>query len=209
MKIYIQKYCQIKELSCKINGETIYSSPDASFNNVEFLSALYREMKTAYPKYFKMDGLSRLGFLTADILLKNTAFANDVPKENMGMFISNNASSLDTDINYQKTIGEDYFPSPAVFVYTLPNILMGEIAIRYKILGENTFFVSESFDTKTIFQYVYQSFQQSGLDSAIIGWVDFLQDTCESFLFLLTNKETEGQLNTEFTEESIQIIYKS
>lgn len=209
MKVYIQKYCQIKDKKCKINGIPVYTSEDSSQSNTEFLTALYREMNTGYPKYFKMDTLSRLGFLTADLLLKDTEFATGEPKSEMAMIISNSASSLETDINYQKTIGDEYFPSPAVFVYTLPNILMGEIAIRYKILGENTFFVSENFDSYTIFKYVYQSFQEDGLNAAIVGWVDFLEDKCESFLFLLNTEKSENSLNHEFTQESIEIIYKS
>ena len=42
---------------------------------------------------------------------------------------------------FQETIqhADSYYPSPALFVYTLPNIVTGEIAIRNKYYGETSF----------------------------------------------------------------------
>src|SRR3712207_7060242 len=44
---------------------------------------------------------------------------------------------------YEQTICHraQFFPSPSVFVYTLPNIVTGEIAIRNHYHGETHFFV--------------------------------------------------------------------
>ncbi len=38
-----------------------------------------------------------------------------------------------------------------LFVYTLPNILIGEICIKFKIQGESNFFVSQFVDYKNLF----------------------------------------------------------
>jgi 3-oxoacyl-[acyl-carrier-protein] synthase-1 len=38
----------------------------------------------------------------------------------------------------------NYYPSPALFVYTLPNIVTGEIAIRHHIQGETSFYVLDN-----------------------------------------------------------------
>jgi hypothetical protein len=57
------------------------------------------------------------------------------------LVFANRSSSLDTDFKYQESINsqENYFPSPAVFVYTLPNICVGEISIKHKMQTENAF----------------------------------------------------------------------
>ena len=61
------------------------------------------------------------------------------------MVFANSNSSLDVDIKHNASIAdkEKYFPKPAVFVYTLPNIMLGELSIRHLLRGENIFFVSE------------------------------------------------------------------
>jgi len=203
MELSITKYCQIKNNSFSINGESVFSNTDLSAS--EFLTALYRHEQVGYPKFFKMDYLSKTGFLAADLLLKDTDFYGDKPKQNLGIFISNKSSSLDTDVAFQQTIGNEYFPSPSVFVYTLPNIVMGEIAIKHKIFGENTFFVNRDFDIKAVCDYVSQAFAESDMQQAIIGWIDYFNQHCEAFV-MLVEKRADGTPN--FTQEIIQNLYK-
>ena len=95
-------------------------------------------------KFYKMDNLCKLGYVAAEYLLKDT---NYHPKE-IGIILANASSSLDTDCKHQAIISKegDKAASPAVFVYTLPNVVLGEICIRHKIQGENTFFVRRQSD---------------------------------------------------------------
>ena len=105
-----------------LNGDTISTAN---------IAGLYREFVGDYPKFFKMDSLCKLGFIGSELLLKGI---NAEEKENAAIILFNRNGSLITDRNYQKTITDDnYFPSPALFVYTLANIVTGEIAIRNKI----------------------------------------------------------------------------
>ena len=69
--------------------------------------------------------------------------------------ICNADASLDTDIKYLATTKE--LPSPSVFVYTLPNIMIGEICIRNHFKGESFFFISENPDPVFFEQYVVWS----------------------------------------------------
>ena len=77
--------------------------------------------------------------MAAEYLLEGKTFA---PLE-MGMLLANAASSLHTDIRHQQLIDRegDQAASPAVFVYTLPNVVSGEICIRHKIQGETNLFL--------------------------------------------------------------------
>lgn len=106
-----------------------------------FLLALYKHAGINYPKFYKMDNLSKLGFLAAEMILKNPTLILDFKKEDIAIVLYNRNSSLDTDINYFETVKE--MASPALFVYTLPNILIGELCIRHGFKGENIFFLRD------------------------------------------------------------------
>jgi 3-oxoacyl-[acyl-carrier-protein] synthase-1 len=101
---------------------------------------LYRAHIADYPKFFKMDPLSRLGFVATELLLKES------PKADYGVLLFNRSSSLADDSAFQATIQnrDNWFPSPALFVYTLPNIVTGEIAIRNHFQTETNFIVLDA-----------------------------------------------------------------
>ena len=85
----------------------------------------------------------------------------------------NRSSSLMTDRKYLETIAEDnYYPSPALFVYTLPNIITGEIAIRNKYNGETSFYILPERDEKTMEMVLRAAFLDKKTRSAIAGWLD-------------------------------------
>ena len=137
----ISSYCHIKNNQVSLNGDVIFSEEHGSFS--EFIKAAYKTQNTKYPKFFKMDHLSKLAFLASDILLKSQSL-NLEEENNIALVFSNKASSLDTDLKHQESIQkkDNYYPSPAVFVYTLPNICLGEISIKYKLYSENSFFIA-------------------------------------------------------------------
>ena len=85
-----------------------------------------------------------------------------MPKRNNGLqkpalFRRTRAASLDTDLKHQATIAnpQEYYPSPAVFVYTLPNICLGEISIRHQLHTEGSFFVLDSYQQAAPFLQTY------------------------------------------------------
>lgn len=135
------------------------------------ITGIYRERIGNYPKFFKMDWLCKLGFVTAGLLLK------DIPaeeKENAAIILFNRNGSLITDRNYQQTIcDENYFPSPALFVYTLANIVTGEIAIHNKIYGETSFHVLPHQDRALMDDIVQDAFLTSDPSFILTGWVDY------------------------------------
>lgn len=139
------------------------------------LAEIYRTHIGDYPKFFKMDSLSKLGFLAAEFLLR------DIPpeqKENAAVVLFNRSGSLVTDRNYQRTIAlnDNYFPSPALFVYTLANIVTGEIAIRHKIYGETAFYILPERDDATIERVVADMLLTSSPTMVVAGWVDWLDE---------------------------------
>ena len=69
------------------------------------------------------------------------------------------------------------FPSPALFVYTLPNIVAGEIAIRNKYEGETSAYVLEEFNRDMIDAIVKQAFQDRITKDALVLWIDCPSDS--------------------------------
>ncbi|MBO7459493.1 MAG: 3-oxoacyl-ACP synthase, partial [Bacteroidales bacterium] len=91
------------------------------------LTELYRNHIGDYPKFFKMDTLSKLGFIASELLLNIEGDRDFEPREDRAVIFFNRSASLQADTHYQSTIQdpEHFFPSPAAFVYTLPNIVTG------------------------------------------------------------------------------------
>jgi hypothetical protein len=146
-----------------------------------------------------MDQLCKLGFLAAEILLKDLNHEKKYGDTETGLVLCNARASLDVDLKYAKTIQTG--ASPALFVYTLPNIVIGEISIRHRFKGENAFFVFKRFDGNFIAEYVNGLFDQKLVKSCICGWVDILKEDYRAILFLVETDNPEKVL--PFTAENL------
>jgi len=190
----IKSYCHLKSQTFSVNGIIIFSDDAEDFS--AFIKNAYKFFKTDYSKFFKMDNLSKLAFLAADVLLKNENLKEE--ENNIALVFSNKASSLDTDRKHQAAIenDEEYFPSPAVFVYTLPNICLGEISIKHKLYSENSFFIFDRFNAEHLQLYTNSLLRSNKAEKVLCGWVDFDENSYDAFLYLVEN-EGEIEHNTE------------
>lgn len=136
------------------------------------LTSLYKQMIGNYPKFYKMDGLSRLGFVASEILLN--AEKGETDKERAIIFF-NHSSSIASDRNYKESINDkdNYFPSPSIFVYTLPNIVTGEIAIRNHFHGETSFFILPDKEKRLMEEILQASCRDAQSKSFLTGWIDY------------------------------------
>ena len=148
------------------------------------LTSLYRQMIGNYPKFYKMDGLSRLGFVASEILLNAEKGDTDVERreeegerllEERAIIFFNHSSSIASDRNYKESINDkdNYFPSPSIFVYTLPNIVTGEIAIRNHFHGETSFFILPDKDERMMEEILQASCRDDQSKSFLTGWIDY------------------------------------
>ena len=138
------------------------------------LAELYRAHVGDYPKFFKMDTLSKLGFVASELLLQAEGAPRFEPREDCAVIFFNRSASLQADTAYQATIQDpdNFFPSPAAFVYTLPNIVTGEIAIRNKYFGETSFIVLPELDPQIMAQQLQLAFLDPMTTSVLGGWLD-------------------------------------
>ena len=175
---------RIENSSVFINNELIFHSEEPDFGI--FIRDTYKKSGGNNMKFYKMDDLCKLGYVAAEYLLKDKTFA---PLE-MGMLLANATSSLHTDIRHQQLIDQDgdRAASPAVFVYTLPNVVSGEICIRHKIQGENTFFITKAYQPEKLERYARIVMQKGKLNYCIIGWCELLKNTYRA-VFKLIEKQ--------------------
>ena len=139
-----------------------------------FLKEMYYKLDLDYPKFFKMDNLCKLGVIGTELLYRKN---KDLfrRKDRVGIILQNKSSSLDSDIKHQEGI-ENNTVSPAIFVYTLPNIVIGEISIKHKWQSEGVFFIDENIDTKLLSQYSNILLKEGRADLNLIGWIDVIKN---------------------------------
>lgn len=141
------------------------------------LTSLYKQMIGDYPKFYKMDGLSRLGFVASEILLnaEKGETEEERKEEERAIIFFNHSSSIASDRNYKESIKDkdNYFPSPSIFVYTLPNIVTGEIAIRNHFQGETSFFILPDKDEMMMKEILQASCRDAQSKSFLTGWIDY------------------------------------
>ncbi len=188
-QLRISTYCHIKNNRVYINGELAFEYPEANSIN-DFLKKAFKYFKPGYAKFYKMDNISKLGFLASEVILRDKPYQNYTP-EDVGIVLSNSQSTLVTDTEFQASIQEDtnFYPSPSVFVYTLPNIMIGEISIRHGFRGENAFYIFENFNANFIADYINQLFLSQKLKACVGGWVDQSSESYEAFIYWADNKK--------------------
>lgn len=198
------RYTVITDKAVQVNRRRIECGQTGS----AMLTELYRAHVADWPKFFKMDTLSKVGFLASELLLKECGekrFESEEYTSTRAVVLFGTTASLCADRNYQETIQDkdNYYPSPALFVYTLPNIVTGEIAIRNHYRGETSFYVLDGYDAPTMAFHLQCAFQDSVTGSVLAGWVDSTaNDEFKCFFTLVSRDEAQDlvQLEKDLTE---------
>jgi len=215
---FISNYCLIRNNSVFLNGETLYTFENP-LNYNDFIKTAFKSQQITYPKFYKMDNLCKLGFLTNELLLKNSNI-REYEKNEIAVIILNSSSSLDTDMNYYETIKDksNYYPNPSLFVYTLPNIMLGEICIRNGFKGENMLLISQKFNPVLLTTTVNDLLNNNKSKCCIAGWVEYKRNWektfsqnpfYDSFLCFIEKKDKTGKMKIEFNIENINNLYNN
>ena len=147
----------VKDISLEVSGTEV--------------NDIFRRSKTDYPKFFKMDMLCRLGIAAARELLGE---AGEGVYDDAAIILCGSHASLDDDVKYMATIAPgNYYPSPALFVYTLANIVAGEIAIRYGMHGETTCYAADSYDRRSMEEEAAGIIGSGRASKVVFGWIDW------------------------------------
>lgn len=143
-------------------------------------------MQLSYPKFFKMDLLSRWAFIGAELLCGNgsTAVYEGVLPEKIGIVLGTADGCMDVDHQYLQSM--QTVASPGLFVYTLPNIMLGELSIRHGFKGEQLCLVLPDFDEAEIMYAATDLLLHGGMDACLCGWVNVADQAPDVQLTWLT-----------------------
>ena len=159
---------------------------DVASTGKNLLTEIYKSYVGDYPKFHKMDVFTKLAFLAADIVTQRGVDDHD---ENRAVILFNSSSSIVADRNHIATFDKEgeFYPSPSVFLYTLPNIVTGEISIKHGYKGETSLYILNDYNEKIINSIVESTFAQSSVKTMITGWVDCKsEDDFEANIKLVT-----------------------
>lgn len=151
---------------------------------------LYKQHIGDYPRFYKMDPLSRLGFVAAELLLQDDGARRRLDSQGQcAVVLCNHSSSVAADSQFRQTMAD--YPSPSLFIYTLPNIVTGEIAIRHHLTGETSFYILPQRSDELVWKLVETTFQDAAIGSVIGGWIDYDDD--QHYVADLFLVEREGE----------------
>ncbi len=161
--------------------------PEVPFGT--FIRERYRALADPNMKFSKMDDLCKLAYVASCELL--TGRRPDCPAERIGVVLANRSASLDSDMRHQAVIDADdgSGASPAVFVYTLPNIMLGQIAIKHGLKGESTFFAFPDKNRNFIRKYAEGLIAQGRMDAVVWGWCELCGEEYDCELTLTEKLE--------------------
>ena len=167
---------QDNKTTCVV-GEVVaeYGLPQSELPFAEFIRNEFKSFGESNMKFYKMSDMSKALYVAVSHLLNIESFDETEPSRR-AMVLANKSASLDADIIHQEIINK-HLPegaSPAAFVYTLANVAAGEICIRHKIQGDNTFFI-ENEDSGLSYQYAKSLIERDRADAVICGWCEYLK----------------------------------
>lgn len=174
---------EIKETAC-------YTLPQSERPFAEFIREEYRTLgEEKNMKFFKMSDLAKGLCVSVANLLKGHELQPRYTSNEVAVVLANRSSSLEVDRAHQQLV--DQHPaegtSPAVFVYTLPNVAVGEVCIRHKIQGDNTFFIER--EGAVVAECYARILLETGRARAVItGQAEKMDDKWQFELKLLETK---------------------
>lgn len=176
---------QISQGQVNVDETSVFVSSQTDFHT--FSREAFKSREEANMKFYKMDDLCKLGYLASAWLLDGIEYG----EEECGIVMSGKYGCLDTDIRHQQIIDSegDSSASPAVFVYTLPNVVAAEISIRHHIKGENIWFWSEDKTMSDIKKYASILAASRDLKYCIAAHIDFINGDYFAIFELLENTD--------------------
>ena len=208
----------LKMRSCVFKNGRYLSEGDAviDITEIDFVKRarrVYDELGIKYPKFHKMDEMCKSGFLAVEVLNKwdRTSEVQNADFDRTGVFISTDYGCIEVDEQYHnKTFSEAKLRfNPSLFVYTLPNILSGELSIRHGFKGEQATWMEEDFNTDFIHNYIRMLTKKDLLQACIIMRVNCYNNEDWGFVIYCDNKEDILNLkpsNFEYLKQELKQI---
>lgn len=154
------------------------------------LGNAWAAMEVELPRFVRMDRNSKLVSIAAAPFFVPGAALSKYPKDSIGMVIMGTHGSMDTDQRYVEQLQAENHASPGLFVYTLPNIAMGELSIQHGLHGSGLCLLSDSPDIVQMRDACEILLEDHGMEVLICGWANiFAGSAVATFMVVTTGKE--------------------
>ena len=162
-----------------------YELPQSEMPFAEFIRGEFKSFGQSNMKFYKMSDMSKALYVAVERLLE-VENMEDVEPTRRAIVLTNRSASLDADIIHQQILNQRLAEgaSPAAFVYTLANVAAGEMCIRHKIQGDNTFFIDNR-ESGIEEEYARALVERGDADAVIYGWCDYLKENWKVNIKLL------------------------
>ena len=162
-----------------------YELPQSEMPFAEFIRGEFKSFGHSNMKFYKMSDMSKALYVAVERLLEVESM-EDVEPTRRAIVLTNRSASLDADIIHQQILNQRLAEgaSPAAFVYTLANVAAGEMCIRHKIQGDNTFFI-DNHESGIEEEYARALVERGDADAVIYGWCDYLKENWKVNIKLL------------------------
>lgn len=161
---------EVRITPCEVvlNGKSLPVESSGS----HLITEIYKSYLSDGSRFYKMDLYSRLAYVATGLLCKDS-MGNCSPEDISLYFFTQNGSVL-ADRKHLSTFSApgEYYPSPAIMINTLPNVVLGEIAVRNDIKGETALVMLPCRDNSIMDMVVKASVSDTHPALVICGWVD-------------------------------------
>lgn len=158
----------------------------------DYAVAAFRTLEAPYPKFFKMDILSKVVYTAVAMLVKE-GNVQEHWLDDTATCITTTNGCLDVDEKFEQSRSE--LASPALFVYTLPNIMLGEICIKHKFKGEQLCTIGGLNEALALHDYISLLLAENHAKQAIIGYADAYNDQINVRLALISQQPSSSSFN--------------
>lgn len=197
--LYIEHYINWSNQSLSRDGQLLLQSRETIPAAIP--PDIYEQAGISYPKFFKMDLLSRVAFLGMELLAPDTSLLD---KTKTAVALSSASGCLDVDKKYDES--RKTLASPALFVYTLPNIMLGEICIRHGFKGEQMTTISAQPDIDWMLFYASDLLQHRGANACLLGHVEATEQEIKATL-LWVNTNPKDKAIAAFDRNALERIF--
>ena len=198
--MYIEHYLRWDKRSIHRDGQLLATVAAAAVPDIPL--KVYEHFGISYPKFFKMDLLSRTAFLATELL---SPAVEGIAKERIAVALSSSSGCLDVDKKYDES--RKTLASPALFVYTLPNIMLGEICIRHGFKGEQMTTITEQPDIDWMLFYAKDLLANRQCDACLLGHAEATEQGIRATLLWVT-KTPKDEPIADFNKHTLEGIFQ-
>jgi 3-oxoacyl-(acyl-carrier-protein) synthase len=138
------------------------------------------QMKTIFKKKSsrtgRFDRYTRTGCAAAGLALHDAGLLEDRLR-GIGFILAGQYGSFVTDLDFfQTTMDGGQFASPNLFSYTLPNIVIGECALRFGLMGPTYCLDSDGRGGGGVLHQAVLHLEDPAVEAMLVGWLDILPE---------------------------------